>query len=77
MSSSQAFRAEKCAHTNQITITKAENQPTPINILQARVQWISGVAGGGLISVNLGHTLSLLVSDFFLCVGLIRVELLH
>ena len=76
MSSSQALRAEKCTHTQ--IITKAGYQPTPINISQARIQWISGVAGGGaLISVNLGHTLALWVSDFFLCVGLIRVELLH
>jgi hypothetical protein len=57
----------KNAHTQ--IITKAENQPTPINILQARVQWISGVAGGGaLISVNLGHALALWVSEVFFCV---------
>ena len=77
MSSSQALRAEKCTHTQ--IIAKAENQPTPINILQARIQWISGVAGGGaLISVNLGHALALWVSEVFFCVwDLFRVELLH
>ena len=59
----------KNAHTHTQIIAKAENQPTPINILQARIQWISGVAGGGaLISVNLGHALALWVSEVFFCV---------